>query len=97
MARVRDLGVRRFFATIEADASLLAGRALLALGAPADARPLLAAALALRVESDDPASPWLAETRVALANCALAGSDEANARELAAVALERPRDQMDFA
>jgi tetratricopeptide (TPR) repeat protein len=63
--------VRSYLKALEASAALAQGRADLLLGHPSDALPLLQRAVDLRESFFDPASPSLADARVALASCQL--------------------------
>ncbi len=67
LSQVEAAPTRRYHALLEADAAQRLGTALLHAGDAAAARPLLERAVALRQRLDAPASPWLAQARVALA------------------------------
>ena len=70
----RDLSgstVRTYSKALEASAALAQGRADLLLSHPSDALPLLQRAVDLRESFLDPASPSLADARLALASCHL--------------------------
>ena len=82
-ARERD-----YYQTLEADAQLQLGEALLRSDAAA-ARNAFERALLLRKANDDPQSPWIAEAEVALAACMTASSENAKQRALLAQAFSR--------
>ncbi|MGA8503753.1 MAG: protein kinase, partial [Candidatus Sulfotelmatobacter sp.] len=70
----RDLSgsaVRTYLEALDASAALAQGRAELLLGHPSDALPLVERAVDLREGFLDPASPSLADARVAVASCQL--------------------------
>jgi serine/threonine protein kinase/tetratricopeptide (TPR) repeat protein len=66
-----DTVARPYLKAIDASAALAQGRADLLLGNPSDALPLLQRAVDLRESFLDPASPSLADARIALASCHL--------------------------
>ena len=74
--------VREYYQTIEADASLQLGRALLLGGDLGGARPALERSLSLRTDNDHTTSPWIAEAQIALADCLIALGETAQARSL---------------
>jgi serine/threonine-protein kinase len=63
--------LRDYFQSIEANAALALGEALRRSGDARSALLQLELALKLRAANDDPGSPWLARTKVALAECLL--------------------------
>jgi tetratricopeptide (TPR) repeat protein len=69
---------------LEANAAQAQGLALLAAGQPAAGLAPIERALALRVEFDDPVSPWLAQAEAVHGHCLLLLGDRAAAREAAA-------------
>ena len=82
-------GGRDYYQTLEADAQLQLGDALLRSGDTAAARHAFERALLLRKANDDPQSPWIAEAEVALAACLTALGDHAKSRALLAQAAIR--------
>ena len=66
---VQRSSVRNYFQTVEANAALALGEALRRSGDPKAARPYFERALKLREANDDAQSPWLAQTKIALAEC----------------------------
>jgi serine/threonine-protein kinase len=80
--QVTESSLRKFYPRLEADASLRLGEALRAAGESERARPYLEHALALRAQTDDPSSPWIAETQIAVAACL---ADLGRRREAAAL------------
>jgi len=75
--------------TLRADLLLERGLALHAMSRFADARDMLAAALALRTASDDPASVWRARVELAQADTLAALGDRRGARDLGDGARQR--------
>ena len=69
LEHVQHSPVRDYFQTLEADALLRLGQAQQKSGELKAARANLERALKLRAINDDPQSPWLAETGIALADC----------------------------
>jgi eukaryotic-like serine/threonine-protein kinase len=81
----RDLSgspVRIYLKGLESSAALADGRADLLLGRPSDALPLLQRAVDLRESFLEPASPSLADARLALASCQLDLGNSRQARSL---------------
>jgi tetratricopeptide (TPR) repeat protein len=75
--------VRDYYQTLEADAALRMGLAQHRAGDPKAARPNLERAVHLREANDDVAqSPWLAEARIALAECLIDVGQREAARRL---------------
>ena len=80
---------RDYYQTLEADAQLQLGEALLRTGDTAAARNAFERALLLRKANDDPQSPWIAEAEGALAACLTALGEYAKSRALLAQAVGR--------
>ena len=80
---------RDYYQTLEADAQLQLGEALLRAGDTPAARNAFERALLLRKANDDKQSPWIAEAEVALAACLTALGDHAKSRALLAQAVRR--------
>jgi serine/threonine-protein kinase len=78
--------VHDYLKGLEAQAALAEGRADLLSGRASDALPLLQHAVGLRESIMDPASPALADARVALADCYLSLGDAEHAKTLVATA-----------
>jgi serine/threonine protein kinase len=78
--------LREHYPTLEADAALRLGQALERAGDASQARANIEHAVQLRETNDAPASPWLAEARIALANCLIDGGEMKGARMLLAQA-----------
>jgi len=81
---------------LEAEALLRLGQARQRGGDARAARPELEAALALRAAQESADSPWLAETRVALADCLLDLGDLRGARPLLAEAARAQRSHAEL-
>lgn len=81
---------------LEAEALLRLGQARQRGGDARSARPELEAALALRAAQESADSPWLAETRVALADCLLDLGDLRGARPLLAEAARAQRSHAEL-
>ena len=80
---------RDYYQTLEADAQLQLGEALLRSGDTPAARNAFERALLLRKANDDKQSPWIAEAEGALAACLTALGDHAKSRALLAQAVRR--------
>ena len=68
--------------SLEAEAALVLGGAVERGGDPAQARPILEAALRLRQAGSEDSSPWVAQAEIALANCLLDVGERGRARLL---------------
>ncbi len=79
---IQRSSLRSNYSTLEADAALRLGHALHRAGDLRSARRQLEHALDLRGRSDAPASPWLAEMRIALADCLLDLNERESAKWL---------------
>lgn len=79
---LNELGLVKYFQTLEADALLQLGRAQCASLNAANGRLNLQRSLNLRTANDHPSSPWIAEAQVALADCLLTLGDRTQARYL---------------
>lgn len=82
LSSIQRSAVRENYAMLEADAALRLGQARQRMGELPQARIDLEHALELRTQLDDPGSPWLAEVRIALADCLLDLKDRNSARQL---------------
>jgi serine/threonine-protein kinase len=81
--RIERSGLGDYLGWYALRSDFIEGQALLQKGQPASAAPLLKRALETRERLLAPASPKVAEAQVALARCALAMGDVAQARALA--------------
>jgi serine/threonine-protein kinase len=81
--RIERSGLGDYLGWYALRSDFIEGQALLQKGQPASAAPLLKRALETRERLLAPASPKVAEAQVALARCALAMGDVAQARTLA--------------
>jgi serine/threonine protein kinase len=77
---------RAYYQSLEADALLQLGQAQRMAGQPRLARRALEQSLALHIANDDVVSPWLAEVRMALAECFIDLGDRVIAGRLRAQA-----------
>ena len=80
--RVVESPLRSRFQSLEANAALVLGKALLRSGDAVQARPLLERALQLRQAVAEDSGPWIGEAQIALANCLLELGDRSRARSM---------------
>jgi eukaryotic-like serine/threonine-protein kinase len=80
--RIVESPLRARFQSLEANAALVLGTALLRSGDAVQARPLLERVLQLRQATAEDSGPWVGEAQIALANCLLDLGNRGGARSL---------------